>query len=1465
MKRLTFAALFFAALLSAGGAKAQGYGCNALSLPFISNFDTLQHYVSDSVAGDSIPPCWHNSYSGTDISSTHLLRYRNSRVMLALNFPQGNILSTPLLVVQHNPLHISFQYATNYGVPYMLEVGYMTDVADTSSFVLLELLRIPTNTNLLHSVEFYTDSIPADTVAIAFRRAATNSGMIYLTDLAVFAETGCRRPSAVVADSVTDVSAYLHWTPQALTPQGYEVCYSPSSSRSNPAAVNLIVADTGIVIGPLFPNSTYHVWVRPLCDTVHPFAWDATTVFTTQLHCYPVASFDVPQIGSTSVGVSWQFDQSHYRQPTDLLLTWSDTATGLCNDTLIVPAHRRETWIAPLQPGHTYNVRARTLCDQDTASALTRLIRTNSTATRPLLMASAVDSATIRVTWSDMPVHTIEYRAAADSVWWPLYAMGDTLRVTALNPATSYLFRAVWGSGFSTDYSDVVCVSTLCGHLHVPYRQAYDSHAQACWNMAVPNGTSPRNTWNGTPLLLGTPGVVILAPVTEDVRQLQMHLAYSKYTNNVHQFEVGVGDSPDDTSAIEWLHTVTLDGRGFLVRGDTTLTFANYNGSGRHFALRCTGTGDCFGFDTMEITLADCLPVEELYVDSLQPTAVRLAWNTCPTAAAYLLSFGLDGGPDSTIMTYDTAATLRALLPVSGYHARLYAICYTGDTTVGSRTLFFNTPCPEYTSLPLYEDFSGSGLLPPCWTAAMQTEAYPATQPMFPKIQSGRLTFSSKNGDTCLALTPLIPAYGNRLHVGFRLTMSGNSSLRFAAGVISSPTDTASFIPVLVPPRASYNNSFFEFSTDTVAQCLPNEQYYVAFRFICSQVGRMTASIDDVSVSSLDSCRRPENATVNNVDIHTISLSWDSTDADAYLLTCEGGGSVARHIFSHPHATLDSLMGNTSYTLSVSSICGSDTSLPYHIGNVLTRCDVYPLPYYNDFNGLSAGVPPMCWGRQGSELSIMRVVVNHAYSGYSLAVGSAVAASPMFVVPEGGLHVSFLASCAYPTHYSGFTGYEGTYFLAGTLRVKNGELTLVDSLVHTYIGLEHITTTAWNSYSFFADSSMAGDTIVVLLRGSFPSVYIDNFLVENAGCRPPLGIAPVYQGHDSIALGWNSAHPNTSSLLFACSASSNPDDSSALLVSVSPSDTVVAFGNLLPDIRYHFWVKAICDSLATGNYLWTSLPSVSTTPLPSCPPPTGLEVVSLDSVAATVSWLPVDSTAVWQLRLSDPWGDTTYFSSLSSTFVLNPLQPATVYTLSVRRQCGRSLFSQWGDSVVFTTLPLTPVCPIPLGLTVNVFDSVTATIEWQATDEALLWQLHLVSSTLDTLVQVHLPRVVLTTLSPATAYKASVRAQCSDSLFSHWSDTVLFATDSASAIGLPAEPNAPSAMVLAPNPAHRQVVATLPAGECLLSVTDMWGREVWKATVQCRAVIDLSRWPRGVYLFRCSSSSGHSAARLTVE
>lgn len=1457
--------ILLAAMLWAGGAMAQTTECAVLPLPFIPNFNTLDYFVSDTVPGDSLPPCWHNTYIGTDVSSSHVLRYRNNRTMLSLNFPQGNILSTPLLAVMRNPLHISFNYATNYGVPYMLEVGYMTDASDPTTFVLLESLRIPTNTNLIHPLEFYTDSIPADTVCIAFRRAATNSGMVYITDVAVFADSGCRRPSAVYADNVTDASAYLHWTPQATVSAGYQVCYSPSNSHVDPSAVSLMVADTSALVTSLNPNSTYYVWVRPMCDTNHPFSWDATTSFTTQLHCYPITRLSVPQVGATSVGVRWQFDESHYRQASDMVLAWRDTVSGPVWDTLVVPAYWHETWIPSLLPSHTYIIEARTLCNIDTASALTKMVTTDTVVRRPLLMASPVDSTTIRLTWSDMPVHTIEFRAAADSLWIPLYAMGDSMHVTLLEPATNYLFRAVAGTGTAVRYSDVVSASTLCGYLHVPYHQVYDSNSLACWNVAVASNAVPRNTWNGTPLLLGTSSVVILAPVTEDVRQLQLRLAYTKYTGNLHWFEVGVSDSPEDTSAIEWLHTVALNGRSSITQGDTTLTFANYSGYGRHFALRCTGTGDRFGFDTMDITVADCLPVEQLYFDSLEPDAVRLVWNTCSTAAAYLVKYGIDGGTDTTIMTYDTALTLHSLLPTTDYHARLFAICHTGDTMTGSRTLLFHTPCPEYVPIPLFEDFSCSGLLPECWTAVAQTEAYPATQPMYPKIQSGRLYFGSKNGDTCIAATPLIPAYGNRLHVSYRLTMSRNSSLHFSAGLMSSLSDTSTFIPLVPPRTSSYDNEFFEFSTDTVPQCLPNVQYYVAFRFICNQVGRMTASIDEVSVTSLDSCRRPENATVTNVGIHTISLSWDSTGADAYLLTCQGGDSVMQYVTNQPHATLDSLMGNTSYTLSVSSICGSDTSFPFNVGNVLTRCDVYPLPYYNDFNSSTPGYPSMCWASNGNELSIMRVVIDHAFSGYSLAVGSSFAASPMIVVPEGGLHVSFLASCAYPTHYSDFTGYVGTYMWAGTLRVVNGEIVLADSLVHTYIGAEHLTTTAWNSYSFYADSSMAGDTIVVLLRGAFPSVYFDNFLVEAAGCRPPIGIAPVYTGHDSIALSWSSVQPHTTSLLFSCSINNNPDDSTAILVSVPASDTVVSFGHLLPDTLYHFWVKALCDSLTPDISSWQPLQPVRTEGLPQCPPPFGLEVIAFDTVTATVGWLPDDSTALWQLRLSDPWGDTSYHTSLQSTYFFDQLLPATTYTLAVRRQCSGTLFSMWSDSIVFATDTLTPVCPTPEGLTVRTFDSISATLEWQSTDEANQWQLHLISSQQDTLLQVSIPRIMLSSLRPATLYKASVRAQCSDTLFSRWSDTVLFFTDSTANIGVPAVSGGTGGMVLAPNPARKQVVVTLPLDGCLLTVTDMWGREVWKATVSRRTTIDLSQWTRGIYLVRYTSGHSHFAARLTVE
>ena len=68
---------------------------------------------------------------------------------------------------------------------------------------------------------------------------------------------------------------------------------------------------------------------------------------------------------------------------------------------------------------------------------------------------------------------------------------------------------------------------------------------------------------------------------------------------------------------------------------------------------------------------------------------------------------------------------------------------------------------------------------------------------------------------------------------------------------------------------------------------------------------------------------------------------------------------------------------------------------------------------------------------------------------------------------------------------------------------------------------------------------------------------------------------------------------------------------------------------------------------------------------------------------ATIDWNPGASEGQWQIELN---GNIQTNVAVGHPYVLNGLTAGTQYRVRVRAVCGANMFSEWTDTLVFTTL-----------------------------------------------------------------------------------------------------------------------------------------------------------------------------------
>lgn len=964
-------------------------------------------------------------------------------------------------------LRISFLYRSPNVNNQSFEVGLMSNPSDTSTFMPIKrYTSIPRGSAWLNAEEFVTaaDSI----VCVAFRGMANNT-RINVQGVVVEVATPCRRPIAVSVDGITDDTARVQWTPN---PDGMPTTYEVRLSLGDSIIGFYTTSDTVLTLSSLDPASTYSVAVRSLCDTTMARAWTPAVSFTTEQSCYPLQAVQIVQAGASAVGIHWSTDNSHYRQTTDVDVTCNEQPNDTPAGSILLPLYGNIAWVTGLTPGGSYRVTLTPLCDNDSANATLLNFTTDSTALQPLLMAEAVGSESIYITWlENSGTPELQYREHGSDTWTVLPVSGDNMTLNSLEPSTTYDFQIVSYIASDTLYSSVVSESTLCGPLQIPYSVLLDGTARECWQWWPARANSNQQ------MVLGANQVVILEEVDADVSELQLGLRY--YGGARNTFVVGVAEDPTDTSTMVWMHTVTIP--RYANYHDTVLSFNSYTGNGRHFVMKRTSSA-LIRIDKIDINYYNCRPVDSVWLTNLQSNSATVEWSNAGNVSGYLVVFQND-----TIFMTGNSLTFDSLIPTTDYSIRVLSICSNGDTALPSPTLNIHTPCDEYAALPFYENFDNvTTQLPECWTAVTDNYSY---NTHWPSVTSSLLLLRSSRSDSigCIAATPKLST--SQIHVSFRTYAWDTEDAQ--VGLLTDLNDTSTFFQILALPEDIIAGTIFEVSTDSLT--LNDTSCYLVFR-----TSDGTLEIDDLQINALDYCRKPQYGSITNATTHSVSASWRSTSADAYLVTCSDGATTDTLLVSDTTAvTFTGLYPATQYWISVSALCDGDTTEALSLGSIRTDCDLYPLPYFNDFESTANGYYPSCWesiDNTPNDINGVNIDLDN-YSNHVFYLLYCKAVSPRFVMPDSSLRVSFLARSYFNNPDPDFEWTRGR-LLCYTTRVVNEEPLLDSTAILRFDTL--LSLTSWDTFSFVCNEYQLGDTVAVVFRAnSTPQNYrIDDFLIE---------------------------------------------------------------------------------------------------------------------------------------------------------------------------------------------------------------------------------------------------------------------------------------------------------------------------------------------------------------------------------
>lgn len=269
--------------------------CNDV-MTFSENFDT---YPSSGV--NNLPDCWSrggNSLSTYITSGGGLPGTAPNRLYMFASGtavpPTEAFAILPSVSNLNAGTHrLRFKaYAT--AVDRFLEIGYLTDPSDVSTFVYITDIQLP-GTSITSAQQFVV--LPPTTIPTGVKNLTIKnpgfpgaSTTAYIDDVFWEAIPSCLEPTSVVMGSVLATSAVVNWTAPSTVPSGgYEFYYSTVNTAPDASTVATGSVAAGITtanLTSLTPITTYYVWVRSVCSSSDKSAWTVVVSFTT-----PCASF----------------------------------------------------------------------------------------------------------------------------------------------------------------------------------------------------------------------------------------------------------------------------------------------------------------------------------------------------------------------------------------------------------------------------------------------------------------------------------------------------------------------------------------------------------------------------------------------------------------------------------------------------------------------------------------------------------------------------------------------------------------------------------------------------------------------------------------------------------------------------------------------------------------------------------------------------------------------------------------------------------------------------------------------------------------------------------------------------------------------------------------------------------------------------------------------------------------------
>ena len=371
-----------------------------------------------------------------------------------------------------------------------------------------------------------------------------------------------------------------------------------------------------------------------------------------------------------------------------------------------------------------------------------------------------------------------------------------------------------------------------------------------------------------------------------------------------------------------------------------------------------------------------CATPISLSVTEVSQTSVRLNWTVDEegdTSTTYRITLS-DAAGNSVLNNQSITVSnkfslyydITNLTPNTSYTVFLQSDCssaYHGTSDL-STTLTFETLCLAK-QLPYSVDFnteSPTATKPGCWT---NTPLYPTCGSINSSYAYGSTGKSLKLVSTALRdgyiVSPQFECGADSMQVDLWVyTTTYGTPIEF--GVMSDAYDASTYEMLKsynINAEAKWTNIRF---TTAVSQQKGVRNLSVVIKLASGSA--KTVYIDNVTISRIPSCLRPEQVNVDYIDSTFARLSWyEEVAVNNYEIeiTNVADGTVSTVTATTNPAVVTGLTSNSLYQFRVRTICSASDNSEWSLqtNQYRTKCGSYALPLSENFNSVSS--LPDCW------------------------------------------------------------------------------------------------------------------------------------------------------------------------------------------------------------------------------------------------------------------------------------------------------------------------------------------------------------------------------------------------------------------------------------------------------------------------------------------------------------------------